>query len=70
MYGRNDIIDLSRVSASRAFQPRVFCSAAIVARPLALLGVKTTVDLLVYCFTNVGRIKLRYVNLNDSYDVT
>ena len=31
---------------------------------------QTTVDLPVYCFTNVGRIKLRYVNLNNSYDVT
>ena len=29
---------------------------------------KTTVDLPVYCF--VGRIKLRYVNLKNSYDVT
>ena len=29
---------------------------------------KTTVDLPVY--TNVGRIKLRYVNLKNSYDVT
>ena len=39
-------------------------------RDYARLRGKTTVDLPVYCFTNVGRIKFRYVNLKNSYDVT
>ena len=33
-------------------------------------GVRPQLTFLFIIYTNVGRIKLRYVNLNNSYDVT